>query len=127
MILETYTRIFVEPAALDATVAFYEATLNGLESLRFSYPQTGLQLAAVSSPHLSILIIAGTKEARGPFEATCLTIKVDRLENILGTLAEAGAEQLEPVQITPVGRKTRFRHPDGLVVEYVDHDRMAVS
>jgi hypothetical protein len=31
-----------------------------------------------------------------------------------------GAEQLEAIQATPVGRKTRFRHPDGLVVEYVD-------
>ena len=36
-------------------------------------------------------------------------------------LERAGAEQLEPIQPTPVGRKTRFRHADGLIVEYVDH------
>jgi hypothetical protein len=34
----------------------------------------------------------------------------------------AGARPAESeFQPTPVGRKTRFRHPDGLVVEYVDH------
>jgi hypothetical protein len=42
-------------------------------------------------------------------------------------LQKAGAEQLEPVQPTPVGRKTRFRHPDGLIVEYVDNDASRIS
>jgi hypothetical protein len=64
----------------------------------------------------------GTPERRAPFEATRLTIKVDCLERVIAVLADAGSEQLEPIQKTPVGRKTRFRHPDGTVVEYVDHD-----
>ena len=42
-------------------------------------------------------------------------------------LKQAGAEQLDPVQPTPVGRKTRFRHRDGLVVEYVDHTSPGAS
>jgi hypothetical protein len=88
--------------------------------LRFSYPDAGLELAAVSSPRLSLLIFAGAPEKRAPFEATRLTIKVHTLEPLLETLKGAGAEQLEPSQPTPVGRKTRFRHADGLVVEYVD-------
>lgn len=122
MILETYTRVFVEADALDRHVDFYKALLSGEESLRFAYPEKGLALAAVSSPRLSVLIIAGPPEQRAPFEATRLTVKVDRLEPFLETLRQANAEQLEPVQATPVGRKTRFRHPDGLVVEYVDHE-----
>ena len=44
----------------------------------------------------------------------------DRL--YVAQLREAGLEQLQPVQKTPVGRNTRFRHLDGLIVEYVDHD-----
>lgn len=32
----------------------------------------------------------------------------------------AGAELLDPIQRTPVGRKMRYRHPDGRVVEYVE-------
>ncbi len=127
MILETYTRVFVEAAALDDTSAFYQALLGGMETLRFAYPEAGLDLAAVSSPYLSVLIIAGPAEKRRPFEATLLTIKVDVLETVIPVLTQAGAEQLEPIQPTPVGRKTRFRHVDGLVVEYVDHDASARS
>jgi hypothetical protein len=82
----------------------------------------GLKLAAVSSPHVSVLIIAGPPEKRRPFEVTRLTIKVEALEPVFEILRESGAEQLEPIQSTPVGRKTRFRHADGIIVEYVDHD-----
>jgi hypothetical protein len=127
VILETYTRVFVDTDSIEGAVAFYTALLSGEESLRFRYPDTGLELAAVSSPRLSVLIIAGAPEKRAPFEATRLTVKVDALEPFVKVLKQAGAEQLEPVQPTPVGRKTRFRHKDGLVVEYVDHTSPGAS
>ncbi|GHE01314.1 hypothetical protein U879_15115 [Defluviimonas sp. 20V17] len=122
MITETFTRVFVDPGALDRTIAFYTALLTGRVTMRFAYPDAGLELAAVSSDRLSVLIIAGTPERRRPFEATRLTIKVARLEPVVAVLADAGCTQLAPVRKTPVGRKTRFRHPDGMVVEYVDHE-----
>jgi len=122
VILRTYTRVFVEPDRLDATVAFHLALTGGREVARFDYPETGLALAIVESPNLSVLVIAGSADKRAPFEATKLTIKVDRLEPTVETLIANGAEHLEPIARTPVGRKTRFRHPDGSIVEYVDHD-----
>jgi uncharacterized glyoxalase superfamily protein PhnB len=121
MILEVFTRVFVDADALDTTCAFYQDLLGGEQSLRFVYTEMGLELAQISSPRLSVLIIAGPPEKRRPFEATRLTIKVDALEAALDVLAKTGATQLEPIQKTPVGRKTRFRHADGLIVEYVDH------
>jgi hypothetical protein len=121
MILETFARVFVDTDALDSTCAFYSDLLGGEKTMRFAYPEKGLKLAAISSPKLSVLIIAGPPEKRRPFEATRLTIKVEALEGVLAVLEKAGAEQLEPIQATPVGRKTRFRHADGLIVEYVDH------
>jgi hypothetical protein len=121
MIEEAYTRVFVDADAIDRTIAFYKALLSGKQTLRFAYPETGLELAAVSSRHLSVLIVAGAPEKRAPFEETRLTIKVEALEPFLDLLEQAGAKQLESIQPTPVGRKTRFRHADGLVVEYVDH------
>jgi hypothetical protein len=121
MILETFARVFVDADALEPTCAFYSALLGGEETMRFAYPEKGLELAAISSPKLSVLVIAGQPEKRRPFEATRLTIKVEALEGVLAVLEKAGAEQLEPIQVTPVGRKTRFRHADGLIVEYVDH------
>ena len=125
MILEAFTRVFVDTDALVRSSAFYRRLTGGEETMRFDYPEMGLKLAAISSAKLSVLIIAGAAEKRLPFEATRLTIKVDALEPALAWLAEAGAEQLEPIQPTPVGRKTRFRHADGLVVEYVDHTKRA--
>ena len=122
MILEIFTRVFVEADALDGTIAFYLDLLSGRESLRFAYPEIGLELAAISSDKLSVLIIAGPPDRRAPFEATRLTIQVDRLEHYVELLNKAGGQQLEPIQKTPVGHKTRFRHADGTVVEYVDHD-----
>jgi uncharacterized glyoxalase superfamily protein PhnB len=121
MILETFVRVFVDADALESTCAFYRALLGGEETMRFAYPEKGLELAAISSPKLSVLVIAGPPEKRRPFEATRLTIKVETLEVVLAVLEKAGAEQLEPIQKTPVGRKTRFRHADGLIAEYVDH------
>ncbi len=123
MILETFIRTFVDPDELDASVAFYKALLGGEESLRFDYPETGLKLASVSSPRLSVLVIAGEADKRKPFEATRLTIKVDKLADYAEFLQLNGAEMLEPVQKTPVGWKMRYRHADGLIVEYVQHAR----
>jgi predicted enzyme related to lactoylglutathione lyase len=121
MILETFIRTFVDSDALDRTVDFYKELLGGEESLRFDYPQMGLKLASVSSAHLSVLVIAGDADKRAPFEATRLTIKVSDLEQYAATLSSRGAELLDPIQPTPVGRKMRYRHADGMVVEYVQH------
>lgn len=123
MILETYTRVFVSPAQLSSIIAFYTTLFKGRTSLQFHDSSTGLDLVAVSSAKLSVLIIAGSVEAIAPFEETRLTIKVDSLADYVSVLKEGNAEQLEEVQRTPVGRKTRFRHGDGTVVEYVEHDR----
>jgi len=122
VILETFIRSFVDADALDRTVAFYKALLQGEETLRFEYPEAGLKLAAVSSPQLSVLVIAGEPDRRRPFEATSLTIKVSSLEDYASVLRAQGAELLDPIQRTPVGPKMRYRHTDGLVVEYVAHD-----
>lgn len=121
MILESYTRVFVDAEAIDDTIGFYKALLSGEQTLRFAYAETRLELAAISSPQLSVLIIAGPPEKRARFETTRLTIRVQALEPFLDVLKDAGAEQLEPIQPTPVGRKTRFRHADGLIVEYVEN------
>ena len=114
--------MFVDAEDFLCTIAFYTDLLSGQQTMRFAYPETGLELAAISSPSLSILIIADPAEKRVPFEATRLTIKVKAIQSFMAVLKNFGAEQLEPIQATPVGRKTRFRHPDGLVVEYVDHN-----
>ncbi|KAJ6020678.1 hypothetical protein N7540_006182 [Penicillium herquei] len=122
MILEVYTRIFIPTDKLTETLSFYKSLLNGEETLHFSYPEKSLEIAAVSSPKLSVLIISGSDECLQPFRSTQLTIRVDSLDAHIEQLISSGCEQLESVQETPVGRKTRFKHVDGVVVEYVCFD-----
>ncbi len=119
--METYTRVFVDADDLDSISRFCQALLGRSESLRFDYAELDLRLVAVSSSHLSVLIIAGPPEKRRPFEGTRLTIKVEALEPAVALPRTSGAEQLEPIQRILVGRKTRFRYADGIVVEYVNH------
>lgn len=123
MILETYTRIFVDKEDLDKTAAFYLQNLDGKETLRFNLGKPDLTLVQVSSAKMLILVIAGSAAARAPFEMTRITIRVDDLKSQQQKLLELGARQMEEVSVTPVGWKTRFEHPDGMVVEYVEHSR----
>ena len=123
MIEETYTRVFVDPPLLDETVLFYQSLLAGEKVMQFSDPKTGLDLAIVRSPKMSILIIAGTPANREPFEETRVTIRVSNIEDYAETIQSAGATKIEGIQQTPVGHKMRYRHRDGLVVEYVDWRR----
>jgi predicted enzyme related to lactoylglutathione lyase len=121
MILEAYSRVFVEADALDRTVAFYKTLTGGSQSLRFDYPEMGLTLVALSSTPLSVLVIAGPSSARGRFQATALTLRVDDLDAARLLLEREGAAIIEAPNEVPTGRNMRARHPDGLVVEYVQH------
>ena len=46
MILEVFTRVFVDADALDPTCAFYKDLLGGEQTLRFAYPALRERLAA---------------------------------------------------------------------------------
>jgi hypothetical protein len=78
------------------------STLNGEKTLQLAYPEAGLELAAVSSEHLSVLIIAGTAKKKVHHVTKCNTIRVHSIEYVRSS-RETGAEQLQPVQKTPVG------------------------
>lgn len=124
-ILEVQTRIFVAPERLCATVAYYKALTGGRCSLHFPFPERALELAAVSSPEASFLIIAGAEAALAPFRSTALTVLVADIEAVAGRLVPLGATVLQPVTPVPTGFQTRLRHPDRLVVEYVQHTAAA--
>ena len=70
MILEVFTRVFVDADALDTTCAFYQDLLGGEQSLRFVYTEMGLELAQISSPRLSVLIIAGPPPRKARSDCT---------------------------------------------------------
>jgi len=120
-IREVQTRVFVSSDLLRPTVEYYKALTGGRCSRHFPFPERELELASVSSRLASFLVIAGTDEALAPFRSTALTVLVDEINAVSRLLAPLGAVVLQPITPVPTGYQTRFRHPDGLIAEYVQH------
>ena len=118
-VLRTLTRVFVGPNELDRTIAFYETIYDTRARMRFHYPSAQLELAEVGD----VLLIAGDEAALAPYTATRATVIVDSIEDFRTALVEQGARILEEPAAAPTGAKMRARHQDGMVVEYVQHDR----
>lgn len=117
--------MFVPPELLRPTVTYYKVLTGGHCPLYFPFPERGLELAAVSSPGASFLVIAGSEEAVAPFRATSLTVIVEDIHAVAAHHVLRGAVELQPVTAVPTGYQTGLRHPDALVVEYVQHTEAA--
>lgn len=118
-ILQTLSRLYVNE--LNSALEFYEKLLSTTAAMRFEIPQIGLELAQIGN----ILLIAGSEEALKPFISTQATFLVDSLDEFRAFLEEKGAEIIRgPVKV-PTGRNMTVRHPDGSVIEYVEHLKAA--
>lgn len=126
-VLNILTRRTLPLDDLDAAVAFHEALIGQPARLRFDYPELQLKLAQVAS----ILFIAGTEQSLRPFTATHMTFMVDDIRAFEAHLPTVGGAIVEPTKDVPTGWNMLVRHPDGTLVEYVQHrdphpdDRMA--
>lgn len=101
----------------DRAVSFHEDLIGQKARTRFDYPDYGLKLAAVSS----ILFIGGSEASLKPFTATHMTFLVHGLQSYQDHLPTIGAEIIEPIKAVPTGWNMLVRHPDGSLVEYVEH------
>jgi predicted enzyme related to lactoylglutathione lyase len=116
-ILRTLARVCT--TSPDETVQFYENLTGTTAVSRFGMPAIGLELAVVQD----ILIIGGTEEALRPFRSTSATYLVDSLDEYHRFLTAHGATIIRPPQVVPTGRNMIVRHPDGSIVEYVEHTK----
>ena len=116
-ILNILVRRYLALEDMDAAVTFYESLVGQRARLRFDYPERQLKLAQVAS----ILLIAGTPESLEPFTDTHMTFLVDDLGAYEQHLPDLGVEIIRAPQDVPTGRNMLVRHPDGSVVEYVEH------
>ncbi|GAK58937.1 hypothetical protein U27_05912 [Candidatus Vecturithrix granuli] len=85
--------------------------------MRFKYPEKELELASVGS----FLLIAGSADHLQPFKDTKLTFLVDSIDEFMEFFAKHGSIILEYPKSVPTGKNMLVKHPDGLVVEYVEH------
>jgi len=116
-ILKTFSRLYLND--LNSTLEFYEELLGTPAAMRFEIPQIGLELAQIGD----ILLIAGSDEALKPFRSTQATFLVDSLDEFRAYLEEKGAEIIRGPDKVPTGRNMTVRHPDGSVIEYVEHSK----
>ena len=117
-VLDVLTRVYLQREALDRSIVFYEELFKERCRLRFSHSAAHLELAQVGR----VLLIAGLPEHLEPFRATRATFLVDDLDAFQRLLERSGAQIISPPKRVPTGRNMRVRNPDGLLVEYVEHD-----
>lgn len=116
-ILKILTRVYT--GDIKVTLEFYEKLTGKTTELRFRYDQVGLELAQVGD----FLILAGTESALAPFRETVLTVLVRNLDEARSLLTGLNSQIIRDIREVPTGRNMTLRHPDGLIVEYIEHNR----
>lgn len=114
-ILKILSRLYINN--LDQAFEFYENLLGESAAMRFQIPQIGLELAQIGD----ILLIVGSEEDLKPFRSTQATFLVDSLDDFRAFLEENGSEIIRGPARVPTGRNMTAKHPDGAIIEYVEH------
>ena len=114
-ILKILSRIYVND--LNEYLDFYETLLGSKTELRFSMPQSRLELAQIGN----ILIIAGNEKSLKPFKRTRATILVDSIDQFKTFLEKRGSKIIRGLSKVPTGINMTVQHPDGSIFEYVEH------
>jgi len=116
-VLNILVRRYLPLDRLEASVHFHEQIIGQKARLRFYYPEHSLELAQVGS----ILLIAGTAESLAPFVNTHATFMVEGIVDFARHLPTVGAEVIDGPKDVPTGQNMLVRHPDGTLIEYVEH------
>jgi predicted enzyme related to lactoylglutathione lyase len=114
-IKQVLTRFYTQD--MEGAIQFYETILNEKCSQKFHYEKMKLDLAQVGN----LLILGGAEEALKPFRATQATFLVDSVREFKEHLLKNGSEIIRDIMEVPTGMNMTLRHPDGSIVEYVEH------
>ncbi len=69
----------------------------------------------------SVLLIAGVDNALHTYKSTQATFLVDSINDYYEEFVKQGVVILEEPKKVPTGLNMTARHPDGTIVEYVEH------
>jgi predicted enzyme related to lactoylglutathione lyase len=112
-----FARIFCELGDLARTVAFYRGLTGAEVDMDMELPEAGLHIVAVGS----FLILEMDKRRHELAAQTSVTVLNAELDAAVARQVAAGAEIVQPRWETAVGAGVRLRHPDGVLVEYLEH------
>jgi predicted enzyme related to lactoylglutathione lyase len=102
------------------TVRFYEALTSVSLDQDMDIPEAGTHVVAVGP----FLILELDREKLARYDRaveTHATVLVAHLDDAVEDRVADGAEVIQPRFTTPVGAGARLKHPDGLLIEYVEH------
>ncbi len=112
-----FVRVFCAPGKLAETVSFYETLTSTKLDMDMDIPEGGLHVVAVGQ----FLILELDREKHALAVETTATVLNANLDEAAARQIAEGAEVVEARWESPVGPGIRLRHPDGLLVEYVEH------
>jgi hypothetical protein len=116
IVYKVFTRSYVHRPQLEAAVQFYEDLTGEKCGLRFENDRDGIRAAVVAGVH----IVAGVEAGLYLHPDIRATYLVDHVEQFVDSLLRLGGEIVEEPVAGPQGHSMVVRHPDGLLVEYVD-------
>lgn len=115
-----FARVFCAPGTLVKTVRFYEALTRTTLDQDMDIPAQGLHVVAVG-PFLILEIDRNKLGRADQATKTPVTVLVPDLDAAVAQETAKGATVVQARWSAPPGPGVRLRHPDGLLVEYVEH------
>ncbi|MCK8681846.1 VOC family protein [Pseudomonas umsongensis] len=116
-ILHILARQHLQLGSFDAAVSFYEDLLQQKARLRLEPVEGTLKIAQVAS----MLLIGAAEEILDTVSQIKVAYLVEDIAAWAFELPKKGAAIVQPLTPIPTGIYMIVRHPDGLLVEYVEH------
>lgn len=113
-------RVFAEPGHLEQTVRSYERLTGTALDMDLDAREHGVRIVAVGG-FLVLELDPAQPERFELARSTAVTMIYAHLDRAVETSVALGAEVVVVARASLVGRGAFLRHPDGLLVEYLEH------
>lgn len=115
-----FARVFCDVGTLVPTVRFYESLAASGLDMDMDIPEAGLHVVAVG-PFLILELDRERLDRAAQATQTHVTALVAHLDETVERRITAGARIAQERWDSPPGPGVRLQHPDGLLVEYLEH------
>jgi len=115
-----FCRVFCDTGTLPDIVRFYETLTSATLDMDMDIPEGGLHVVAVG-PFLLLEMNKDKLDRAGQAAETHVTVLSAHLDDTVARQVAAGAQIAQERWDSPPGPGVRLRHPDGSLVEYLEH------